>query len=46
MGMGIGGMTPELEAFGLNRHTRGRVSDETLAFLDDCFANDEMEKNG
>ena len=46
MGMGIGWMTPELEAFGLNRHTRGRVSDETLAFLDDCFANDEMEKNG
>ena len=46
MGMGIGGMTPELKAFGLNRHTRGRVSDETLALLDDCFANDEMEKNG
>ena len=46
MGMGIRWVPPEFEAFGLNRHTRGRVSDETLAFLNDCFANDEMEANG
>jgi alkanesulfonate monooxygenase SsuD/methylene tetrahydromethanopterin reductase-like flavin-dependent oxidoreductase (luciferase family) len=46
MGMGIGWMPLEFEAFGLNRHARGRVSDETLAFLNDCFANDEMEANG
>ena len=38
-------MIPGFEAFGLNRHTRGRVSGETLAVLNDCFANDEMEAN-
>ncbi|MBG05169.1 MAG: hypothetical protein CMM59_13955 [Rhodospirillaceae bacterium] len=46
MGMGIGWMDPEFKALGLNRHTRGRVSDETLAFLNDCFASDEVEANG
>ena len=33
MGMGIGWMDSEFKALGLNRHNRGRVSDETLAFL-------------
>ena len=46
MGMGIGWMDLELKAFGLNRHTRGRVSDEILAFLNDCFASNEVEANG
>ena len=46
MGMGIGWMDSELKAFGLNWHTRGRVSDEILAFLNDCFASNEMEANG
>ena len=32
MGMGIGWMDSEFKALGLNRHNRGRVSDETLAF--------------
>ena len=46
MVMGIGCMDPEFKALSLNRHTRGRVSDATLAFLNDCFASDEVEGNG
>jgi len=46
MGMGIGWMDPEFKALGLNRHTRGRVSDETLAFLNACLESDEVEANG
>ena len=46
MGMGIGWMDSEFKALGLNRHTRGRVSDETLAFLNDCFSRDQFEANG
>ena len=46
MGMGIGWMDSEFKALGLNRHTRGRVSDETLAFLNDCFSRDQVEANG
>ena len=46
MGMGIGWMDPEFEALSLNRHTRRRVSDATLAILNDCFASDEVEGNG
>ena len=46
MGMGIGWMDPEFKALGLSRHTRGRVSDETLAFMNDCFASDQVEANG
>jgi alkanesulfonate monooxygenase SsuD/methylene tetrahydromethanopterin reductase-like flavin-dependent oxidoreductase (luciferase family) len=46
MGMGIGWMDPEFKALGLSRHTRGSVSDETLAFMNDCFASDQVEANG
>ena len=45
MGMGIGCMDPEFNALSLNRHTRGRISDATLAFLNDCFVSDEVEGN-
>ena len=46
MGMGIGWMEQEFKALGLNRHNRGRVSDQTLAFMNDCFASDQVEANG
>ncbi len=46
MGVGIGWMDAEFRALGVDRHQRGRISDETLAFLNDCFANDEVTLNG
>ena len=46
IGMGNGWMDLEFEALSLNRHTRGRVSDATLAFLNDCVASEEVEGNG
>ena len=33
LGVGIGWMVPEFRALRVDRHQRGRVSDETLAFL-------------
>ncbi len=46
MGVGIGWMDPEFRALGIDRHQRGRVSDATLTFFNDCFANDEVTLNG
>jgi len=46
LGVGIGWMDAEFQALGLDRHTRGRVSDETLAFFETCFSQDEVEANG
>ena len=37
---------PEFKALGLNRHSRGRVSDETLAFLNDLLCRARGEANG
>ena len=46
LGVGIGWMDPEFNALGVDRHERGRISDETLDFLNTCFANDVVEANG
>ncbi len=46
LGAGIGWMDPEFQALGVDRHARGRISDETLAFLNTCFAQDVVEANG
>ena len=46
LGVGIGWMDPEFRALGVDRHARGRISNETLAFLNACFARDEVEANG
>ncbi|MBT5810752.1 MAG: TIGR03619 family F420-dependent LLM class oxidoreductase [Rhodospirillaceae bacterium] len=46
MGLGVGWMDPEFVALGVNRRARGRISDETLAFFNNCFAQDEVEVNG
>ena len=41
LGVGIGWMEAEFRALGLERRARGRISDETLAFFNACFAADE-----
>ena len=38
LGVGIGWMDAEFRALGLNRHRRGKTSDEVLEFLNRCFA--------
>ena len=43
LGVGIGWMDPEFRALGVNRRARGRISDDTLAFLRDCFSGDDDE---
>jgi len=45
-GAGIGWMDPEFRALGVDRHRRGRLADATLAFIRDCFDNDEVMANG
>lgn len=46
MGFGVGWMDAEFRALGVNRHARGQISDETLAFFNACFASDEVTANG
>jgi len=46
VGVGTGWMAPEFRALGVPRAERGRRTDETLAFLAECFANDVVEANG
>jgi probable F420-dependent oxidoreductase len=45
-GVGVGWMQPEFRAVGVDYRARGRITDETLAFLDGCFARDEVTANG
>ena len=46
LGVGIGWMDAEFRALGVERRHRGRISDATLAFMHDCFDNDEISANG
>lgn len=46
LGVGVGWMEPEFRALGVERRRRGAIADETLAFLDRCFADDVVEANG
>jgi probable F420-dependent oxidoreductase len=46
LGVGLGWMEPEFRALGVPRAARGRLADETLAFLRRCFASDVVEANG
>ena len=45
LGVGVGWMAAEFRALGVDRSQRGRLTDETLAFLHRCFAEDEVEAN-
>ncbi|MGH7894957.1 MAG: TIGR03619 family F420-dependent LLM class oxidoreductase [Candidatus Binatia bacterium] len=46
LGVGVGWMAAEFRALGLDLRRRGRATDETLAFLDQCFADDLAQANG
>ncbi len=46
LGVGIGWMNAEFNALGLDRHQRGRVSDEYLEFFNDCFNSEVVTANG
>lgn len=46
LGVGAGWMEAEFRAVGVPRRAAGRVTDETLAFLQRCFSEDEVELNG
>lgn len=46
LGAAAGWMAAEFNAAGVQREARGRITDETLAFLHECFANDVVEANG
>ena len=46
LGVGIGWMDAEFRALGVERRRRGRISDETLAFIRECFENDIVTANG
>ena len=46
LGVGVGWMAAEFRALGIARARRGALTDETLAFLNECFAADEVELNG
>jgi probable F420-dependent oxidoreductase len=45
LGVGVGWMKAEFRALGVPREQRGRISDDTLAFLNRCFASDEVSRN-
>ena len=46
LGVGVGWMRAEFKALGVQRSRRGNITDETLAFLNEAFANDTVELNG
>lgn len=46
LGVGVGWMECEFKALGVERSQRGKLSDELLAFLEECFAADEVTANG
>ena len=46
LGVGVGWMAPEFRALGVPRARRGALTDDVLAFLNDAFASDVVERNG
>lgn len=46
LGVGAGWMEAEFIASGVPRANRGRITDDTLAFLHTCFAQDVVEAHG
>ncbi len=46
LGVGVGWMEAEFRALGVDARRRGAIADETLAFLDRCFAADVVDANG
>lgn len=46
LGVGVGWMGSEFRALGVPRSQRGRLTDQGLSFIRECFDNDEVESNG
>ena len=46
LGVGVGWMAAEFRALGVPLERRGKITEETLAFLNRCFAGDVVEANG
>ena len=46
LGVGVGWMQAEFRALGVAHAHRGRIADETLGFLERCFAQDVARANG
>lgn len=46
VGAAVGWMESEFRATGVDRSKRGQITDDTLKFWHDCFANDEVSANG
>jgi probable F420-dependent oxidoreductase len=48
LGVGVGWMKAEFDAVGVELHSRGRITDETLDFINGAFdaADDEFSSNG
>ena len=46
LGVGVGWMAAEFRALGVDLRRRGPLTDETLTFIDRCFADDVVEANG
>ncbi len=46
IGAAPGWMDAEFKALGVDRHQRGKITDETLAFIHRCFADDVVSANG
>lgn len=46
LGVGVGWMAPEFRALGVPRSERGARTDDVLAFLNDAFAHDVVERHG
>jgi len=46
LGLAVGWMDAEFRALGVDRHERGRLTDQMLEFLQHCFADDVVTANG
>lgn len=46
LGLGVGWMDAEFRALGVDRHQRGRLTDEALEFFNRCFSDDILISNG
>ncbi len=46
LGVGVGWMQAEFRALGVDAHSRGRITDETLDLLTRAFADDLVEQHG
>lgn len=46
LGLAVGWMEAEFRALGVDRRQRGRITDDTLSLLAECFGADVVSRNG